>query len=177
MTGCWVYNMYPPHPIMMATDEYNHFHHLNHTSFEYYLDHRVEEGGVPATADPAILDAFPHGGAIIRLPPFFLHGNSGDAIPEPPPGLQVDRIERITLRPLAAPSEELAQYAGIDGRSVATLRRTSGAWQLTLDDGLGGFKAYGRTADNALHDRFDAPPPLLELVRTTSKEFRFRPSS
>jgi hypothetical protein len=178
MTGCWVFNMYAKDPVVMPTDEYNHLHHLNHTSFEYYLDHRVEEAAVPATNSPGIADAFPRGGAIIRLPPFFFDANAKAQIPEPPLGLSVDRIQRLTLRALPAPSPDETTYAAADGKPLAVLTRPDGGtWQVRLDESVHDWWPYARGADGAVRAVRDAgphAPASLELVHADSREFKFR---
>lgn len=86
---------YPDDPVSLPLDEYGHFHTLNYSTFEYYLDHGVEETQAPADPSLATARAFPHGGALIHSPV-----GTYDASHRPPPGspapLVVTRIEHQT---------------------------------------------------------------------------------
>jgi len=61
--GTRAYTLYSRDPVVMPMDEYNHFHHINPNTVEYFLGRRVEQSDAPLTRE-----AFPNGGALITFP-------------------------------------------------------------------------------------------------------------
>ncbi|HEY8206718.1 MAG TPA: glycosyltransferase family 39 protein [Myxococcaceae bacterium] len=204
--GGRAFSIYSRDPITLPLDEYIHFHHINNFGFEYFLDRPVRGFQVrlaPSGSRPGpetlpgmvilhlpaesaqrlgadslalMVEAFPHGAALIALPPVMYEGLMGAArIPEPPPPLKVTRVERATLR-RAAGEGAAPSYRAVGTELSVTLVPQQGRW--IVPPLPPGWRAYFRRSEAdavaPISGELDAPPEILELVRTEERLFRVR---
>ncbi len=161
--------LYPKQPVVLATDEFWHYHHFNEGGLVWFFDRRlqalqVQAGAVlavrhespwyyvtvPAASlavagdDAVWLEGFPTGAVVLSTAQGWYETRTAAQQPEPPAPFVLTDVVHVRLE--ARQQGERATFEG-SGAPSASAVHTEQGWSLTLPEG---FRWFGRSSTGAL---------------------------